>query len=217
MEAKGHSVKKHDQVIKEQDKARKRLAREDDLRRKEEKEKDAAARRLAREDENKRERDKQQNEEAMRKVREDDLRRKQEKEKDAAARCLAREDENKRERDRVKNQEAMLRGRRASAEGTAVNQEVVQQEQIQGTDSSVSEIIQSLRKNHFKSLDLNNFDTCLFSDNPLLESGKEMFKQLEEINWRTCSNCNETYICLAIAPRSGKCERCSRNSALFSN
>ena len=56
-EAKGHSVKKHDQVIKEQDKARKRLAREDDLRRKEEKEKDAAARRLAREDENKKERE----------------------------------------------------------------------------------------------------------------------------------------------------------------
>jgi hypothetical protein len=47
----------------------------------------------------------------------------------------------------------MVRGRRASAEGTAVNQEVVQQEQNSRTDSSVAEIIQSLQKNHFKSLD----------------------------------------------------------------
>jgi hypothetical protein len=117
----------------------------------------------------------------------------------------------------VQNQEAMVRGRRASAEGTVVNQEIVQQEHIHGTDSSVAEIIQSLWKNHFKSLDFNNFDTCLFSDNPLLESGKEMFKQLEEINWLTCSNCNETFICIAIGPRSGKCEQCSCNSALFSN
>ncbi len=52
-----------------------------------------------------------------------------------------------RERDRVQNQEAMVRGRRASAEGTAVNQEVVQQEQIQEQTAVLQK-----SSNHFRRI-----------------------------------------------------------------
>ena len=83
-------------------------------------------------------------------------------------------------------------------------------------NQTVLEMLQSLRKEHFKSLDQNNFDTQLFKENPLLAAGKEMFKQLEETSWTTCTNCSETYICMTVGPRSGKCERCARNPALFS-
>ena len=171
--------------------------REDDLRRQEEKERDAGARRQARED---------------------DLRRQEEKERDAGARRQAREDEEKRERDRLQTLEAMERLRITRREGgTEEHNEIRQPEQQNESDMSESELMKSLRRDHFKLLDANNFDTDLFSNNPILEAGKKMFLKLEEINWKTCRNCKETYICIAIGPRSGKCERCARNPNLFSD
>ena len=216
--AQAQRFKTHKQVLKDQDTAAKHLAREDDLRRQEEKERDAGARRQAREDEEKRERDRLKNVEAMKKVREDDLRRQEEKERDAGARRQAREDEEKRERDRLQTLEAMERLRITRREGgTEEHNEIRQPEQQNESDMSESELMKSLRRDHFKLLDANNFDTDLFSNNPILEAGKKMFLKLEEINWKTCRNCKETYICIAIGPRSGKCERCARNPNLFSD
>jgi len=80
---------------------------------------------------------------------------------------------------------------------------------------SPDDLLRFKRREHFLSLNSNNFDTDLFTDNPLLEAGKEFHRELEKTSWSTCSHCTEKYICMAVRPRSGKCERCTRNPQLF--
>jgi hypothetical protein len=80
---------------------------------------------------------------------------------------------------------------------------------------SPADLLRFKRREHFLSLNSNNFDTDLFTDNPLLEAGKEFHRELEKTSWSTCSHCTEKYICMAVRPRSGKCERCTRNPQLF--
>ena len=97
-------------------------------------------------------------------------------------------------------------------EGTAAD---VPMEVDDDSEPTPADVLRDLRRDHFQHLDHNDFDTDLFSDNPLLNAGKEFYKELEQTGWSTCVHCSETYICMKVGPRSKKCVRCTRNPKLF--
>ena len=80
---------------------------------------------------------------------------------------------------------------------------------------SPADLLKLKRKEHFMSLNSNWFDTDLFMDNTLVEASKEFHCELEKTSWSTCTHCTEKYICMAVRPRSSKCEQCTRNPQLF--
>jgi hypothetical protein len=72
-----------------------------------------------------------------------------------------------------------------------------------------------IHQQHLAHLADCSFDYNLFANNPLMGAGKEMFKELEQESWETCTNCRERYICVPVGPRSHKCQRCGRNPTFF--
>ena len=72
-------------------------------------------------------------------------------------------------------------------------------------------------RTHLNKIRDNNFSTNLFESNPILDAGAKMFQELEAINWDTCANCREKYICVKLGPRNHECSRCAQNPFLFSD
>ena len=208
------SPKSREQKIREKNFEVKRKARENEERRERERAQDAELRKQAREkDEAIRQRDREATAKVMENLRADKVRRQRERARETELRKQARQ----RPRDpmpRDSNHDAMeVDGEPLDGnEGTAAD---VPMEVDDDSEPTPADVLRDLRRDHFQHLDHNDFDTNLFSDNPLLNAGKEFYKELEQTGWSTCVHCSETYICMKVGPRSKKCVRCTRNPKLF--
>ena len=129
-------------------------------------------------------------------------------------RRLARLDREKQQRDRERNLASLRAGRAVRAELDQMDEQPASQE-LDDALEEVTEQLKNLRRDHFHRMCNNNFDTDLFLQNPLLKAGRALHCELESTHWNTCINCNETYICMELAPRAQRCKRCMRNKNLF--
>jgi hypothetical protein len=59
----------------------------------------------------------------------------------------------------------------------------------------------------------NDFDYNIFLDNPIMEAGKKMHKELKELEWGTCSNCQEYCFNTELDKFKGLCKLCHQNKA----
>ena len=188
--------------------------RADKERRLRERARDADLRKQAREED---EAIRQRNREASSRAKENLRADKERREKERARETELRKQARQRPRDpmpRDSNHDAMeVDGEPLDGnEGTAAD---VPMEVDDDSEPTPADVLRDLRRDHFQHLDHNDFDTDLFSDNPLLNAGKEFYKELEQTGWSTCVHCSETYICMKVGPRSKKCVSCTRNPKLF--
>ena len=75
-------------------------------------------------------------------------------------------------------------------------------------DMSDLEIIESIRKKRQIEMEKKNFTSDFFQNNPLIEAGKNMYRELEKTEWTRCIVCKESHICFPVN-YEGKCERCA--------
>jgi hypothetical protein len=59
----------------------------------------------------------------------------------------------------------------------------------------------------------NDFDNNIFLDNPVMEAGKKMHKELKELEWEACSNCQEYCFNTKLDKYKGLCMLCHQNKA----
>jgi hypothetical protein len=59
----------------------------------------------------------------------------------------------------------------------------------------------------------NDFDYNIFLDNPVMEAGKKMHKELKELEWGACSNCQEYCFNTELDKYKGLCKLCLQNKA----
>ena len=80
--------------------------------------------------------------------------------------------------------------------------------QNQNCDINCLHCIELIRKDHHSKIAENNFDTNLFTDNPLIMNcGRDMYIELEKTKWTNCIVCKENHICFPLDDQ-GKCEKC---------
>ena len=68
-----------------------------------------------------------------------------------------------------------------------------------------------------RTADLRTGNFNLLNDagpNPILEMGKEMYKELRNIQWGHCVICNERWPGLKVGPISNKCQRCANGKVV---
>jgi hypothetical protein len=64
-----------------------------------------------------------------------------------------------------------------------------------------------------RRLSENDFDYNIFLDNLVMEAGKKMHKELKELEWGACSNCQEYCFNKELDKYKGLCKLCHQNKS----
>jgi hypothetical protein len=168
-------------------------------------------------------------------TRQNDEMRSQERERDRVATGAHREDREYRDQERHQNRVAMAARRQVSVNRREEQEQLQRQRQSRKQESddakrlpafralraqdedqdqdndqgSPHELLKQIHTEHWQKLAQDDFGSNLFLGNPMTEAGKELHKQLNKLEWATCSNCQESHIGMQL-DGGGLCELCVR-------